>query len=396
MRLNSIIFSILLMSSVYSYDVGQDLTDENPIATMPLELVVSILRNLERDELPVLKTISIPFYHAISAPELLGKVSPISLSPQNGKLTVPHVYDHIQVLGDTSQDTIQSWSLCLSVTHLSLATTTWPISPHYVSSLRSHFPFLECLTIQTPWDIPSPSIVTDGNFTIKYYGFDFKTLAPIALARLTVKLFSDTLETTLTRIQSLPQDIRNDTALTLDFAATRLWQIIGLGKTHDNPPDITYISEMIVGSLGNRDPFVLKTRLEIIRLILGNDALSFRSWALFDDIKAIIKNCKLKKQKFDEKYLTLLVSTLYELKPYLRANFIRTLARLGTTPEKFKEVLNLINSPWLSPLQKSLIVKDLNEKAIKIVTQEDRKSIFISLHKGINMIDSHNDQHNTA
>lgn len=391
MRLNSIILSILLMSSVYSCDTGPDLTDESPIATMPLELVVSILRNLERDELPVLKTVSIPFYHAISAQELLGKVSPISLVHQNCQLIVPAVYDRIQVLGNTSQKTINLWSVYLSVTHLSLATTTWPISPNYVSSIRIHFPNLERLTLQTPWDIPSPSIVTDGTFAVKYYGFDFKSPFPIALARLTVDLFKNSLETTLNRIQSLPQDIRDETALTLDTAATRLWQIIGLGKVHTDPSDIDYISEMIIGSVGTRAPFILKTRLEIIRLILGNDALSFRSWALFEDIKAIIKHCKLKKQKFDEKYLIGFVSTLSNLKPYLRANFIRTLARLGTTSEKFKEVLGLINSPWLSPLQKSLIVKDLNKKASMGVTSEDRKSLFISLNKDIKMLDIHND-----
>lgn len=391
MQLNTITISALLLSLAQSFDVEQP--SSATISTMPLELVVSILRNLEREELPALKTVSTAFYHATSTTELLGKVSPISLAPQNGKLIVPDVYDRIQVLGDTSQDTIKSWACYLSVIHLSLATTAWPIPLNYVSSLRVHFPNLKRLTIQTPWDIPSPSIVTDGDFAVKYYGRDFETPVPIALARLTVKLFGDTLETTLTRIQSLPQDIRDDTALTLDIAATRLWQIIGFKKPHNDPSDITYISEMIVGSLGNRDPFVLKTRLEIIRLILGNDALSFRSWALFDDIKAIIKNCKLKKQKFDEKYLIMLVSTLSELKPYLRANFIRTLARLGTTREKFKEVLNLINSPWLSPLQKSLIVKDLNEKAIKIVTQEDRKSILALLKKDIKMLDIHNDQH---
>ncbi len=394
MYLNNILGCIVLLSSSASCGLDPPQPEDKPSLTdLPVELVETIARNLGTEDLSSLKIVTPYFYHVISGKRLLGEFSPISLVPQNGKLAIPSVYHTIQVLGDTSQKTINSWSRYLSVTHLSLATTTWPIPTNYVSSIRIHFPNLERLTFQTPWDIPSPIIVTDGAFAVKYYGFDFKISVPIALARLTVKLFKDKLETTLTRIKSLPQDIRDDTALTLDFAATRLWQIIGLGKVHKDPSDIDYISEMIIGSVSTRDPFILKTRLGIIRLILGNDALSFRSWALFEDIKAIIQNCKLKKQKFDEKYLILLVSTLSELKPYLRAHFIRTLARLGTTSEKFKEVLNLINSPWLSPLQKSLIIKDLNKKTSIGVTPEDRKSLFISLKKGVKMLDIHNDQH---
>ncbi|MBX3457899.1 MAG: F-box protein [Candidatus Paracaedibacteraceae bacterium] len=314
---------------------------------IPSELFVKIFSYLDKGDQVGLKTVCKTFHIIASDTLLLGPVTPISIRPTNGNLIIPSVYQAVQIIGDTLPQTLESWGEYPSIHSLSITTTSQSFNP---SQIFPHFPNIEYLYIQTPWQLePSVSIV-ENDIMVETTGFSFANILPFPIARLTVLLFQNGLQSTLSRFRTIPSDILLETALTLDLAATKAWRLIGLGKTHPNPDDIDYILMMVTAPCVERTDIMLKSRLKIMKMILGNDILSFREWDLFEQIKTLLKYSKNKTTVRDQ-----LISTIADIAPHLRVSFIRSLSQLATTPDKLTQFIQLINSSWMTPQLKSFI-----------------------------------------
>lgn len=314
---------------------------------IPRELFIKIFSYLDKEDQVKLKTVCKTFHIITSDRLLLGPVAPISIRPTNGKLVIPSVYQSIQIIGDSLPQTLESWEEYPSIHSLSITTTSQSFNP---SQIFPHFPNLEYLYIQTPWQLEPSVKIVENDRTLETTGFSFANTLPFPIARLTTLLFQKGLQSTLPRLRTIPSDILLETALTLDIAATKAWRLIGLGKTHPNPDDIDYILMMVTAPCVERTDSMLKSRLIIMKMILGNDILSFREWSLFDQIKSLLKHSKNKTTVRDQ-----LISTIADISPHLRVSFIRSLSQLATTPDKLTQFIQLINSSWMIPQLKSFI-----------------------------------------
>ncbi len=383
---------LFLMAFAFSFDhlSGHEPETLSPDYTeiVPPEIFYQIFSHLDQDDLISLTTVCKSFRSIACDRTLLGARTPVSIIPRQGIPTIPSFYDTVQILGNTLPQSLDAWGQYPHLVNLSIATTSALLS---YTQVISHFPNLQSLFIQTSQQHAPSSQKTDKGLLIETQGFSFPNKLPFPIARLTALLFQNNLELTLPRLKTLQPTILLETALMLDLAATRIWRLVGLDNTPPNPEDVSYILMMVTAPCGERSEPILMARLQIMRMISGKDILSFRTWGIFDSIKIFLKYGKKNKAMLKQ-----LISTLSEISPPLRVNFIRCLSYLATTPKKLQDLLRLINSTWMTDPLKSFIAMKMAELILSQnpdnLTQSKRKSYTSALRSYISDLKSQDKQ----
>ncbi len=349
--------SIILMILCYHFITptlsAEDQTQENnSFLSLPDEVILKIFESASYEDLLSLKFVCKRTYALATDKTLLRMITPLNFIPKQTKLCIPSVYSDVQILGSSTQESIQFWNQYPSLTTLSIATTLWPIPQDLITTIASHFPGLEHLYIQIPTTIDN-SLANEwdrDSLTIKVCGLDFANSLPFPLARHTAILFGSDLKDILPRLRTLSTDIIEETALVLDLVATKTWRQIGFDKAYDHPEHISYLLHMITAPVGSRSPQILKAKLKLISILAGPDLLTFQSIDLLRDIKNLLHHSR----KNGELMLVLL-STVSDIAPHLRVAFIRSASYLTTTSKKLRILLTLLNNDWMTPLYKSFI-----------------------------------------